>query len=84
VKNDPVNSTLVSLSDIRSGVEGILHDPDRIRIVSTRLMLRTGVNLGNIDPEQDLNPVLIERALDALAGMGYSLARFKPEARGGP
>lgn len=41
-------------------------------LVNTRLILRTGVDLGAIAPTQDADPALVERVLKELQAMGYS------------
>ena len=41
--------------------------------ISTRVLLRTGVNLMEIRSDQDSDPECVRKAIDALADMGYEL-----------
>ena len=41
--------------------------------INTRLILQTGVNLKKIRPEQNLDPVLIGKVLEALSRMGVTV-----------
>lgn len=47
-------------------------------VVNTRLILQTGVNLKKIRPDQNQDPVLIRRVLDALGRMGVGIAGGAP------
>jgi len=43
-------------------------------VVNTRLILQTGVNLKRIKPEQNQDPALVQRVLEALDRMGVAIA----------
>ncbi len=43
--------------------------------INTRLILQTGVNLKKIRPEQNLDPELIGKVLEALNRMGVAVSK---------
>lgn len=50
-------------------------------LVNTRLILRTGVDLGAIGASQDADSALIQRVLKELQAMGYSPQALDTVAR---
>jgi len=62
-----------SLQDLARLLEKQLGSPASFAAVSTRLMLRTGVNLRQPRPEQLGDRAIAEKVRAALADMGYAL-----------
>lgn len=52
--------------------------PSNFYVVNTRLILQTGVNLRRIKDDQNQDPVLIRKVLDALVRMGVSIEGGSP------
>ncbi|WP_285600221.1 hypothetical protein [Kineosporia sp. NBRC 101731] len=46
-------------------------DGQHLGPISTRVALRTGVSLRNIRPDQEKDPVLIQKVLETLSEMGF-------------
>jgi hypothetical protein len=45
-----------------------------MKLVTTRVFLRTGVNLKQIRPEQNDNVAVVTKVIGALAAVGHSLS----------
>jgi hypothetical protein len=63
------------LNQVREALTRLLNDDGKFSIVNSRLILRTGVNLRSISPDQDRNASVVNKVLQALAEMGYELGR---------
>jgi hypothetical protein len=61
-----------SLTQIQSVLKTALKSPALFSLVNTRVMLRTGVDLGTILPRQDHDRGLVDSVLRELKAMGYS------------
>jgi hypothetical protein len=67
------STAAISLTDLASRLERQLGGPASLGAVSTRLLLRTGVNLRQPKPEQINDRAVVAKLGDALAEMGYQL-----------
>ena len=63
-----------TLSDVHRALNTKLGKEDIVRLVTTRVFLRTGVNLRQIRQEQDADQKVVASVISALDGMGYSLS----------
>jgi hypothetical protein len=63
-----------SLDQIKKQLTVSLGNPGLFSLVNTRLILRTGVDLGDIRPENNRNPEAITKVLGVLTAMGYGLS----------
>lgn len=72
----------MTLMEVRTALErrlgGELTSAALFTSVNTRLILRTGVNLKLIRPEQNEDPVTVARVREALGAMGFSLTEARP------
>lgn len=71
-------SAIDSLDALSSALRTQLPLASNFNVVNTRLILQTGVNLKKIKPDQNQDPLLIRRVLDALDRMGVSVAGASP------
>jgi hypothetical protein len=62
-----------TLSEVHRALNAKLGKEDVFRMVTTRVFLRTGVNLKQIRQDQDADQKAIASVITALDGMGYSL-----------
>jgi hypothetical protein len=62
-----------SVSDLASRLERHLSNPTSYGAVTTRVLLRTGVNMRSPKPEQASDPAIISKVTGALTEMGYRL-----------
>jgi len=62
-----------TLEQIRSRLTSNLNNPAMFSLINTRLILRTGVDLGEIR-SADNAPEKIERVLTALKAMGFAVS----------
>ena len=67
-----------SLEALGAALREKLTAPTHFHTINTRLILQTGVNLEKIRPEQNLDPVLIGKVLEALGRMGVAVSRGTP------
>jgi hypothetical protein len=63
-----------TLSDVHRALSAKLGKEDIVRLVTTRVFLRTGVNLKQIRQEQNADQNVVASVIGALDGMGYSLS----------
>lgn len=63
-----------SLQEISAGLRNKLKTDILFGTVSTRVLLRTGVNLKQIQPEQNHNATLVEKVKKAVQELGYAIA----------
>ncbi|RSM68069.1 hypothetical protein DMB66_14235 [Actinoplanes sp. ATCC 53533] len=64
---------VASLADLAARLEKKIGNAASTSAISTRLILRTGVNLRQPRPEQANDPAVVEKVRVALADMGYVL-----------
>jgi hypothetical protein len=62
-----------SLAEIESAFRASIPNEALRGLISTRVLLRTGVNLRMIDPQKDRNPEVVAHVLNTLADFGYRL-----------
>lgn len=63
---------VASIADLAAMLERKTGNPASVAAISTRLILRTGVNLRNPRPEQANDPAVVEKVRVALADMGFA------------
>jgi hypothetical protein len=64
----------LSLSQVRARLEGVLGSNKALfSLINTRLILRTGVDLGDVSPSDSFNPQKVAVVISALKSMGYSI-----------
>lgn len=61
-----------SIKDLASMLEKKAGNPASFGAISTRLLLRTGVNLREPRPDQVADRAVVEKVRAALADMGYA------------
>lgn len=66
-----MKTTLGSLTDLAERLEKQVGNPAGFMAVSTRVLLRTGVNLRAPKPEQNTDGEVLARIQAVLAEMGY-------------
>ena len=66
-----VATAVSSLTDLADRLERQLNNPASVRAVSTRVLLRTGVNMREPKPAQNQDAELVKKVAGALAEMGY-------------
>ena len=62
-----------SLVEIRVSLESALGSPALFALVNTRIVLKTGVDLGKIRDGENQSEESVAKVLTALQGMGYSV-----------
>jgi hypothetical protein len=69
-----IDGGLPDLDAIRRALmQRLNEDAASFTLLNTRLILRTGVSLSQINPRNSSNPQLVARVLAALGDMGFSL-----------
>jgi hypothetical protein len=63
-----------SLGKVRAALEQVLKTPALFHLVNTRIILRTGVDLGAVKPGEEGEPQRVQKVLTALKDMGYTLS----------
>lgn len=74
---------MTTLVQITTALNAALGNPAMFSLVNTRVILRTGVDLRNIAPEQNANGDCVTKVLTALEAMGYSRSSFELIAKKG-
>ena len=64
---------LDTLEQVKLTLTSTLSSPALFSLVNTRVMLRTGVDLGEIKPAENRNQAAVSKVLTVLSAMGYSL-----------
>jgi len=64
---------VASLADLAARLEKKIGNAASTSAISTRLILRTGINLRQPRPEHANDPAVVEKLRAALADMGYAL-----------
>jgi hypothetical protein len=62
-----------SLDDVQRALRERIGSDDAMKLVTTRVFLRTGVNLKQVKPEQNADAAVIAKVVGALAAFGHSL-----------
>lgn len=63
-----------NLTEVQSALRDKVGGEDALKLVHTRVFLRTGVNLKQVRPEQDADAGTVGKVLGALAALGYALS----------
>jgi len=66
-----VATAVSSLTDLANRVERHLNNPASFKAISTRVLLRTGVNMREPKPAQNQDTGLVAKVAAVLAEMGY-------------
>jgi len=64
---------LQTLDDVQRALRARVGSDDVMKLVTTRVFLRTGVNLKQIRPEQNADGAVVTKVIGALAAVGHSL-----------
>ena len=64
---------LRTLDDVHRALRARVGSDDAMKLVTTRVFLRTGVNLKQFRPEQNANAAVVTKVIGALAAVGHSL-----------
>jgi hypothetical protein len=70
----PEEPSLRTLDDVQRALRTRVGSDDAMKLVTTRVFLRTGVNLKQIRPEQNTNDAVVTKVIGALAAVGHSLS----------
>jgi hypothetical protein len=70
----PEEPSLRTLDDVQRALRTRVGSDDAMKLVTTRVFLRTGVNLKQIRPEQNDNVAMVTKVIGALAAVGHSLS----------
>jgi hypothetical protein len=62
---------MATIADLRGSLDRQLDNPAKLGAVSTRVLLRTGVNLRTPSPAQNSDQDIVAKVRKALADMGY-------------
>ena len=62
-----------TLDDVQRALRERIGSDDAMKLVTTRVFLRTGVNLKQVKPEQNADAAVIAKVVGALAAFGHSL-----------
>ncbi len=72
---------MTSLREIFAALRASLNDEALLSLLNTRLILRTGVDLREIDPRQDSDPATLKKVADALAKLGFPVEALDAAAK---
>lgn len=62
-----------TLDDVQRALRARVGSDDAMKLVTTRVFLRTGVNLKQVRPDQNDNAAVVTKVMGALAAVGHSL-----------
>jgi|1185.fasta_scaffold411453_1 hypothetical protein len=62
-----------TLDDVQRALRARVGSDDAMKLVTTRVFLRTGVNLKQVRPEQNANAAVVTKVMGALAAVGHPL-----------
>ena len=62
-----------TLDDVQRALRARVGSDDALKLVTTRVFLRTGVNLRQVRPEQNADVALVTKVVGALATFGHAL-----------
>jgi len=65
--------TMTSLEQVRAALIAELGGTERLKLVNARLILRTGINLQEINPQESRSMDKVANATFALRKMGFKL-----------
>jgi hypothetical protein len=65
---------LRTLDDVQRALRSRVGSDDALKLVTTRVFLRTGVNLRQVRPEQNADSALVSKVLGALVAFGHPLS----------
>lgn len=63
-----------SLDDVQRALRTRVSSDDALKLLTTRVFLRTGVNLKQVRPEQNTDSVVVARVIGALAAFGHPIS----------
>ena len=64
---------LRTLDDVQRALRARVGTDDALKLVTTRVFLRTGVNLKQVRPDQNADAAMVTKVIGALADFGHSL-----------
>lgn len=64
---------LQTLDDVQRALRERVGSDDAMKLVTTRVFLRTGVNLKQVKPEQNADVAVVTKVIGALAAFGHPL-----------
>lgn len=64
---------MATVTALAAGLEKELGNSMTYKAVSTRIMLRTGVNIMSPKPQQDADAAIVDKVRTAITDMGYRL-----------
>ena len=62
-----------TLDDVQRALRARVGSDDALKLVTTRVFLRTGVNLRQVRPEQNGDDAIVAKVIGALAAFGHPL-----------
>lgn len=62
-----------SLEDVQRALRLRVGGDDALKLLNTRVFLRTGVNLKQVRPDQNTDAAVVAKVLTGLAALGHSL-----------
>jgi len=71
IAEDP---SLRTLDDVQRALRARVGNDDAMKLVTTRVFLRTGVNLKQVRPDQNADSAVIAKVIGALAAFGHPLS----------
>lgn len=66
-----------SLNEIQTTLSAALGSEALVQLVNTRITLRTGVDLRTIQNQDNLNPELVAKVIEALTALGFSASTLQ-------
>lgn len=66
---------MTNLEEVREALIHALGDAGKFPLVNARLILRTGVNLSQIDSRHNADAARVGKVLEALRDMGFNLRK---------
>ena len=62
-----------NLDDVQRALRARVSSDDALKLLTTRVFLRTGVNLKAVRPEQNSDAAVVAKVVGALAAFGHAL-----------
>ena len=63
-----------TLDDVQRALRTRVGNDDALKLVTTRVFLRTGVNLKQVRPDQNADAAVVTKVIGALAAFGHPLS----------
>ena len=63
-----------TLDDVQRALRTRVGSDDALKLVTTRVFLRTGVNLKQVRPDQNADAAVVTKVIGALAAFGHPLS----------